>query len=140
MEFRGSWFVVAFFMYLHYCTVVQICCTCTVNKNTRRTTGTRRALIQRLRTEVLRTRTYFSTANTLLRSRASRGHLNLLNGKSTVVRGWCPTYILDGPVYMGEFFLLCSCCRTPTGRGGPRARARAWAPRVGRAPRYQQHT
>ena len=41
-------------------------------------------------------------------------------------------------------FLLCSCCRTPTGRGGPRAqaraRARARAPREGRAPRYQQHT
>ena len=62
---------------LQYCTVVQICCTCTVNKNTRRTTGTRRALIQRLRTEVLRTCTYFSTANTLLRNRASCGHLNL---------------------------------------------------------------
>jgi hypothetical protein len=70
----------------------------------------------------------------------------VLNGKSTVVRGWCPTYVLDGPVYMGKCFLLCSCCRTPTGRGGPRARARtqaqarAWAPRDGRAPRYQQHT
>ena len=21
-----------------------------------------------------------------------------------MVRGWCPTYILDGPVYMGEVF------------------------------------
>jgi len=28
----------------------------------------------------------------------------ILNGISTVVRGWCPTYILDGPVYMGEVF------------------------------------
>ena len=37
---RGSWS--SFFMYLQYCTVVQICCTCAVNKNTRRTTGTRR--------------------------------------------------------------------------------------------------
>ena len=27
---------------LQYCTVVQICCTCAVNKNTRRTTGTKR--------------------------------------------------------------------------------------------------
>ena len=33
--------------------------------------------ISRPRTEVLRTRAYFSAANTLLRSRASRGHLNL---------------------------------------------------------------
>ena len=37
---RGSWS--SFFMYLQYCIVVQICCTCAVNKNTRRTTGTRR--------------------------------------------------------------------------------------------------
>ena len=33
--------------------------------------------ISRPRTEVLRTRAYFSAANTLLRIRASRGHLNL---------------------------------------------------------------
>jgi len=33
--------------------------------------------ISRPRSEVLRTRAYFSAANTLLRSRASRGHLNL---------------------------------------------------------------
>ena len=33
--------------------------------------------ISRPRTEVLRTRAYFSATNTLLRSRASRGHLNL---------------------------------------------------------------
>jgi hypothetical protein len=33
--------------------------------------------ISRPRTEVLRTRAYVSAANTLLRSRASRGHLNL---------------------------------------------------------------
>ena len=33
--------------------------------------------ISRPRTEVLRSRTYSSAANTLLRSRASRGHLNL---------------------------------------------------------------
>ena len=33
--------------------------------------------ISRPRTEVLRTRAYFSAANTLLRSRASRGHPNL---------------------------------------------------------------
>ena len=38
------------------------------------------------------------------------------------------------------FSVLCSRCRTPTGRGGQRARARARAPREGRAPRYQQHT
>ena len=29
-------------MHLQYCTVVLICCTCAVNKNTRRATGTRR--------------------------------------------------------------------------------------------------
>ena len=40
MEFGGSWS--SFFMYLQYCIVVQIFCTCAVNKNTRRTTGTRR--------------------------------------------------------------------------------------------------
>ena len=34
--------------------------------------------ISRPRTKVRRTRAYFSAANTLLRSRASRGHLNLL--------------------------------------------------------------
>ena len=37
---RGSWS--SFFMHLQYCTVVLICCTCAVNKNTRRATGTRR--------------------------------------------------------------------------------------------------
>ena len=31
----------------------------------------------------------------------------LLNGKSTVVRGSCPTYTLDGPVY-GERSVFCS--------------------------------
>jgi len=36
--------------------------------------------ISRLRTEVLRTRTYCSAANTLLRNRALHGHLNLSNG------------------------------------------------------------
>jgi hypothetical protein len=42
--------------------------------------------------------------------------------------------------YMGRevFSVPCSRCRTPTGRGGQRAWARA--PREGRAPRYQQHT
>ena len=46
---RGSWS--SFFMYLQYCTVVQICCTCAVKKTQggprvqegTRTTGTRRA-------------------------------------------------------------------------------------------------
>ena len=49
--------------------------------------------ISRPRTEVLRTRAYFSAANTLLRSRASRGHLNLfvLNGIS-FVRGSCSPF------------------------------------------------
>ena len=75
-----------------YSTVLQICCTCAVNKNTWRITGTRRdegthapraheghspTGISRPRTEVLRASAYFSAANTLLRSRASRGHLNL---------------------------------------------------------------
>jgi hypothetical protein len=41
--------------------------------------------ISRPRTEVLRTRAYFSAANTLLRSRASRGHLNLFNRKDYTV-------------------------------------------------------
>jgi len=53
--------------------------------------------ISRPRTEVLRTRAYFSAANTLLRSRASRGHLNLFkikDGKSTVVRGWWSSFLL----------------------------------------------
>ena len=39
--------------------------------------------ISRPRTEVLRTRAYFSAANTLLRIRASRGHLNLFAFYST---------------------------------------------------------
>jgi len=54
--------------------------------------------ISRPRTEVLRTRAYFSAANTLLRIRASRGHLNLsfiLNGISTVVRGsWWSSFFM----------------------------------------------
>jgi hypothetical protein len=88
---RGSFVVVVVFCVptvLQYSTV-QFCCTCAANKNTRRTTGTRRDThhghytgnsstgTSRPRTEVLRTRTYSSAANTLLRSRASRGHLNL---------------------------------------------------------------
>jgi hypothetical protein len=43
---NGIWWFVrswsSFFMYLQYCTVVKTCCTCAENKNTRRTTGTRR--------------------------------------------------------------------------------------------------
>jgi len=73
-------------------TVAQICCTYAVKKKTqggpRAQEGTKghapRAQeghssmgISRPRTKVLRTRAYFSAANTLLRSRTSRGHLNL---------------------------------------------------------------
>ena len=43
--------------------------------------------ISRQRTEMLRTRAYFSAANTLLRSRASRGHLNLYNYKADLTQG-----------------------------------------------------
>jgi len=80
---------------LSFCTVllyssvvhVRMCS----KQNTRRTTGTRRDTrhghytgnsstgTSRPRTEVLRTCTYISAANTLLRSRASRGHLNLFS-------------------------------------------------------------
>ena len=63
-------------------------------QNIRRTTGTRRGThhgqykgthprVSRPCTEVLRTRTYSSAANILLRSRASRGHLNLWHFKSS---------------------------------------------------------
>ena len=39
---RGSWWWWwSFFMYLQSCSTVQFCCTCAVNKYTRRTTGTR---------------------------------------------------------------------------------------------------
>ena len=65
----------------------------------------------------------------------------LLNGISFVVRSLVSdVYFRTDPYMRGECFLLCSCCRTPTGRGGPRAQARARAPREGRAPRYQKHT
>ena len=75
---RGSWS--SFFMYLQYCIVVQICCTCAVNKNTRRTTGTRRAPIHgHLKAAHWCAK---NAANTLLRSRASRGHLNLFSSNS----------------------------------------------------------
>jgi hypothetical protein len=42
--------------------------------------------ISRPRTEVLRTRAYFCAANTLLRSRASRGHLNLYVNQKDFLR------------------------------------------------------
>jgi len=89
MEFGGSW---SSFL-CTYSTVAQICCTCAVKK--KHTQGGPRAQegmkghapraqeghsstgISRPRTKVRRTRAYFSAANTLLRSRASRGHLNL---------------------------------------------------------------
>jgi len=99
MEFR-SWFVRSFVRsfvgvrpFFLYCTTVLYSSVVHVRmcskQNTRRTTGTRRDThhghytgnsstgTSRPRTEVLRTCTYFSAANTLLRSRASRGHLNL---------------------------------------------------------------
>ena len=68
-------------------TAAQVCCTCAVKKNARRTTDTRRNLHHGHHKgthprasqgcALIRTRTYFSAANTLLRNRASRGHLNL---------------------------------------------------------------
>ena len=36
------WWWSSVFMYLQYYSTAQFCCTCAVNKNTRRTTGTRR--------------------------------------------------------------------------------------------------
>ena len=53
------------------------------------------------RTEVLRTRTYFSAANTLLRNRVSRGHLNLyhlrwkIDRDSFVVRSWWSSFSIE---------------------------------------------
>jgi hypothetical protein len=73
MEFGGSWFVVRgswFVVVVFYVPTVP-----TVLQYSTDPTG-----ISRPCTEVLRTRTYSSAAaaKTLLRSRASRGHLNLL--------------------------------------------------------------
>ena len=78
-------------MYQQYCTAVQISdllYMCRKKKHKadhghkkghapRAQDGHSSTGISRPRTEVLRTRVYFSAANTLLRSRASRGHLNL---------------------------------------------------------------
>ena len=91
MEFRGSWS--SFFMYLqtylqYYSTVLLYMCSKQEHKadhghkkghapraqDGHSSTG---ISISRPRTEVPRTRAYFSAANTLLRSRTSRGHLNL---------------------------------------------------------------
>jgi len=109
MEFGGSW---SSFL-CTYSTVAQICCTCAVKK--KHTQGGPRAQegmkghapraqeghsstgISRPRTKVRRTRAYFSAANTLLRSRASRGHLNLFNRKdgiSFVVRSWWSSFFV----------------------------------------------
>ena len=90
MELGDSWFVVVVF---HVPTV--LCCgtdllyMCSKQKHKadhghkkghapRAQEGHSSTGISGPRTKVLRTRAYFSAANTLLRSRASRGHLNLL--------------------------------------------------------------
>ena len=86
---RGSWFVVVVF----YVPTVLYCSTdflymCSKKKHKadhghkkghapRAQDGHSSTGISRPRTEVLRTRAYFSAADTLLRSRASREHLNL---------------------------------------------------------------
>jgi len=87
MEFW--WFVGGrrFFMYLqYYSTVLLYMCSKQEHKADhghkkghapRAQEGRSFTGITRPRTEVLRTRAYVSAANTLLRSRASRGHLNL---------------------------------------------------------------
>ena len=89
MEFGGSWFVVVVF----YVPTVLYCSTDLLYMRSkqkhkadhghkkghapRAQDGYSSTGISRPRTEVLRTRACFSAANTLLRSRASRGHLNL---------------------------------------------------------------
>ena len=91
MEFCGSLVVVVFFMYLqtylqYYSTVLLYMCSKQEHKADhghkkghapRAQEGRSFTGISRPRTEVLRTRANVSAANTLLRSRASRGHLNL---------------------------------------------------------------
>ena len=77
-------------MYLqYYYSTVQFCCTCKGDQvwymcskqiheeDHGHYTGNSFTGTSRPRTEVLRTRTYSSAANTLFRSRALRGHLNL---------------------------------------------------------------
>ena len=94
MEFGGSLVVVVFYVptYIQYYSTVQYCtvllymCSKQEHKadhrhkkghSPRAQEGHSFTGISRPRTEVLRTRAYFFAANTLLRSRASRGHLNL---------------------------------------------------------------
>jgi len=91
---NGIWWFVGgrrFFMYLqtylqYYSTVLLYMCSKQEHKADhghkkghapRAQEGRSFTGISRPRTEVLRTRAYFSAANTLLRIRASRGHLNL---------------------------------------------------------------
>ena len=90
MEFR-SWFVVVVVVFyvptvLQYSNVLLNMCSKQKHKAghghkkghaPRALEGHSSTGISRPRTEVLSTRTYFSAANTLLRNRASRGHLNL---------------------------------------------------------------
>ena len=86
MEFGGSWS--SFFMYLQLYCSTDLLYMCSKQKHKadhghkkghapRAQEGHSPTGISRPRSEVLRTRAYFSAANTLLRSRASRGHLNL---------------------------------------------------------------
>ena len=78
-------------MYLQYYSTVQFCRTCAVNKNTRRSNHGHkkghapRALeghsamgISRPHTEVLRTRTYSSAANTLQRRARRHATINVV--------------------------------------------------------------
>jgi len=110
MEFR-SWFVRSFVRWCPpflFCTVllyssvvhVRMCSKQTHKADHGHKTGHAPRAIQRHsptgisrpRTEVLRTCTYFSAANTLLRSRASRGHLNLyslLNLEAALCTDFC---------------------------------------------------
>ena len=117
---RGSWFVVVVF----YVPTVLYCSTdflymCSKKKHKaghghkkghapRAQDGHSSTGISRPRTEVLRTRAYFSAANTLLRSRASRGHLNLLNGISIVVRSWWSSFFLYLQYCSTDLLYMCS--------------------------------
>ena len=111
MVFRPRFVVVVDFLYLQYYSTVQyssvLLYMCSKQEHKadhghkkghapRALCGHSSTGISRPCTKVLRTRTYSFAANTLLRSRASRRHLNLyplyLNGKSTVVRSWWSSF------------------------------------------------
>ena len=140
---NGIWWFVrswsSFFMYLRtYSTTVQystvqFCCTYMCSKqehkadhghkkghSPRAQEGHSSTGISRPRTEVLRTRAYFSAANTLLRSRASRGHLNLYpcDFTITLLRKFHFWSELPCSLFFVYYFLLfvSHCSQLPTAR------------------------